>query len=300
MTADVNLVVTSEDVYETIRGHYSSRDVSLSAGERALTIDGLSITFRASPTGSAVRPDQGAKMAYMDQDYARLRDWSQYGWRTVWLNLRGELAPDTLPVQDVDIHALDALYRVSSHFNKPSLRQCLAWLDQWDVPENIRQHVTAVAWCAYVLAVLMRNQGVILDPVLAHRGGLLHDIDKIQTLRQTQAHGEAGAEFLEEQGYPETAAIVRGHIMHKILEPHSNDRPWETKLVYFADKLIEGERIVPFDVRMKALTQRYPRYRESMRRAESFVWALSEKICSILSISSHEILISTLVELQNY
>ena len=67
------------------------------------------------------------------------------------------------------------------------------------------------------------------------------------------SHGQVGASFIEAQGYPEIAEIVRGHILHTILDPKSDDRPWEVKLVYFCDKLTEGDRIVTLEERFTAL-----------------------------------------------
>ena len=76
-------------------------------------------------------------------------------------------------------------------------------------------------------------------------------------------------------------------------------RTWESKLVFFCDKLAEEDRIVPFDVRLEALKQRYPDFVGMMNTVELDVWALSNEICSILSISSHEKLIEKLLRLQN-
>lgn len=301
MTPDVNLVVTSKSLFNEIRRYHASRGTVRFEDASTLSLDGLKVDYQDSSLIAINNHSQNnGTIAFMDTEYSRLRMWSQQGRRTVWLNQKGSLSAHTMPVQDVDLSSLNDLSRVPSQLKKPTLSQCLAWWEEWEVPENVRRHVTVVAWCAYLMAVLMRNKGIDLDPVLAHRGGLLHDIDKITTLNQQGAHGEAGADFLEAQGYPDISAIVRGHIMHKILAPNADDRPWEVKLVFFADKLVEGDRIVPFDFRLKNLMGRYPGYSDAMRRAESSIWELSEKICSILSISSHEILISTLIELQNY
>lgn len=301
MGPDCKLVVTSKELFDEIMGYYTARGIALAEDEKPLTVGGLKIELQTTDLTNMVDGSRHDSMiVFMDTEYTRLRKWSQHGWRTVWLNREGSLSPDTLPVQDVDLRSLDKLSQVPSLLTKPTLSQCLAWWEEWRMPDNVQQHVTAVAWCAYVLAVLMRNRGIDLDPVLTHRGGLLHDIDKIQTLKQDGSHGEAGADFLEALSFQDVSAIVRGHIMHKILEPNADDRPWEVKLVFFADKLVEGDRIVPFDVRLEKLMGRYPGYSDAMRRAESSIWKLSEMICSILSISSHEILISTLVELQNY
>ena len=105
--------------------------------------------------------------------------------------------------------------------------------------------------------------------------------------------------FLEDQGYPALAEIVREHIMSTILHPKGDERPWEVKLVYYCDKLVEDEALVPFDKRLSALFSRYPQYRETMGRAAGPVRQLGDQICAILSIPGHEKLISNLIELQN-
>jgi len=237
--------------------------------------------------------------AFLDTQYGVLKEAAVQGWQTAWFNPQGEIAPEGMPVQDLDLIDLASLLETGPALAaKPSLAQCLDWWEDWEVPGNIRAHSKTVARSAYLLAVLMRRQGIPLDPILAHRGGLLHDIDKIETLKQASAHGQVGADFLQEQGYTAMAEIVREHIMSTILDPHADDRRWEVKLVYFCDKLVEGDQLVPFDARLDALFERYPHYHETMARAAGSVRALSDQICSILSIPSHENLISTLVELQ--
>jgi putative nucleotidyltransferase with HDIG domain len=178
--------------------------------------------------------------------------------------------------------------------NKPTLQQCFDWWDEWEVPENIRQHSTVVARAAYLLAVMLRSSGEDVDPILAHRGGMLHDIDKIQTLELTGAHGALGADFIHKQGFPEVGRMVKGHIMSTILEAHFDERGWENKLVFFCDKLVEGNKLVPFNERLNHLYERYPRYQEMMKKSEASVWALSKEICAILDLGEHEDLIDIL------
>jgi len=133
-----------------------------------------------------------------------------------------------------------------------------------------------------------------IDPILTHRGGLLHDLDKIETLRLSGAHGKKAAAFIEKKGYPEAAVIVREHIMSTILNPNADNRSWEVKLVFFCDKLAEGDQLVPFNQRLTALYERYPGYRNIMQQAEGPIWQMSDQICSILSIPNHESLIAML------
>jgi hypothetical protein len=238
--------------------------------------------------------------AWLDDDLDRLKTIAARGGRTLWYNPNSALAPDLLPVHDGEIVKMDDLAAIAAMLTKPTLKTCAEWMADWGLPVNIRSHVHLVARLAYGLGVMLRGQGQQVDPILAHRGGLLHDLDKLLTLDGTQRHGEPAAAFLRAQGHPDLAEIVRGHILGSVLEGQRDLRTWEAKLVFFCDKLVEQEQIVPFDERLRALKARYPEFREVMARAEPHVWALNDQICSILSIPSHENLISTLQELQNY
>ena len=237
---------------------------------------------------------------FVDKHYEAIQRAVGLGWRTAWYNPHGGISPERDPIQDVDLINLDSLPQVGIELDKkPSLAECLTWWEEWKVPENIRAHSRTVGRSAYHLAVMLRNKGLCVDPILVHRGGLLHDIDKIDTLKQSGGHGRMGADFLEAQGYPALAEIVQEHIMSTILHPGAADRAWEVKLVYFTDKLVEGDRLVSFERRLEALYERYPHYQETMEQAAGPVRALSDQICSILSIPTHENLISILIKLQN-
>ncbi len=231
---------------------------------------------------------------YLDDDYDRLQAAARSSLKTIWFNPAGEVIDSGMPQHDLEIRDYTDLLDVSSLQNKPKLAQCLAWLDEWEVPGNVRAHSAVVARSAYVLAVMMRNRGVSVDPVLTHRGGLLHDIDKIATLKLDGAHGRMGAEFLDAQGYPRLAEILREHIMTRVMRPEAKDWGWEVKLVFFCDKLVEGNGLVTFDQRLDALKIRYPYYIEKMERAESAIWDLSDEICEILEIPSHAGLVEML------
>ncbi len=232
--------------------------------------------------------------AFLDDRYDFLKDVSDPWIKTIWYNPGGEIVGEGMPIQDLDISHFEELKEVKTLLHKPSLTDCLAWWDEWNLPDNIRRHSSIVARSAYVLAVKMRHLGIAVDPILAHRAGLLHDIDKIDTLKKSGAHGKVGADFLAGQGFPEIAKIVREHIMSTILHPDAVRRSWENKLVFFCDKLVEGDNLVSFDERLAALKIRYPDYVKTMERAESAIWALSDEICEILGISSHVGLIEML------
>ncbi len=298
MPAKQDLWLTSEAIYREAVGLFAGQDQAEPPPGRMVCANGLALNLVDVVEHL---PEPNRQAAFLGDRYDELKAAAARGWRTAWVNPGGAFAPEGLPVQDVDLLGLAQLPEIGPALkSKPSLAQCLDWWAAWDVPENVRRHSRTVAQSAYHLAVMLRNTGVQLDPILTQRGGLLHDIDKISTLKQTGAHGQAGADFLDAQGYPALAQIVREHIMSSILHPGAEGQSWEVKLVYFCDKLVEGDQLVPFDQRLGALFERYPHYRETMARAAAHVWALGDQICSILSIPNHEKLIFTLSELHNY
>jgi putative hydrolase of the HAD superfamily len=249
------------------------------------------------PWGAHSLAEAPADRVYLDRAYPHLQDRTSKAWRTAWLNPDGRLVAH--PAHDLDLISLAGLTAQLEGRHAPGLQICESWREAWSLPQNIRQHADRVAWLAYALAVALRQKGKIVDPILAHRGGLLHDLDKIDTLDEGHLHGMRGAAFVEDQGFPVLAGIIRNHVLRMDLSSKINDWSWEEKLVFFCDKLIEGDRLVPFPVRLSALKKRYPASQKVLTASEPVVFRLSDELCSILSISGHEKLISWLDNLQN-
>jgi len=292
MQHDIRILTRSLSLYRNV---YLAFEGELPVPELFAIGNGIRIEFiKDGIDGIAFEDSPGDVRAYLDDDYERLYAAAQSSLQTIWFNPAGVLVADDFPLHDAEIRDISELININSSLHKPSLAQCLAWLDEWEVPGNVRAHSAVVARSAYILAVMMRNRGVLVDPVLTHLGGLLHDIDKIATLKMDGAHGQMGAEFLDAQGYPCLAEILREHIMTRVMRPEARDWGWEVRLVFFCDKLVEGDQIVPFDQRLDALKIRYPYYVEKMERAESAIWNLSDEICEILDIPSHAGLIEML------
>jgi len=305
MRVDLNLLLLSKDLYQDVVQHFSSQEHPEKTVRMVNFPNGLRVELLNGRTAISQWADMQAgssnkaQIAFLDDRYPVLETFLAHGIKAIWYNPRGEMAPEPLPVQDLDILSFDELLEDLSSLRIPTLSQCLTWWDEWELLENVRQHSYTVSRAAYQLAIMMRNKGLEIDPILTHRGGLLHDLDKIETLRSSGAHGKKAAAFIEKKGYPEVAVIVREHIMSTILNPNADNRSWEVKLVYFCDKLAEGDQLVPFNQRLSALYERYPDYRNIMQQAEGPIWLMSDQICSILSIPNHESLIAMLKGLQN-
>ena len=230
----------------------------------------------------------------VDEKYEKLQDWADAPCKTIWINRNNVIHSIQLPSHDCELERISQIEEILNIDQSPSLSQCLKWWEEWSLPANVRCHVTKVAWAAYALALMLRAKGIKVNPILTHRGGLLHDLDKIKTIKMVNSHGNIGALFLEAQGYPGVAEIIREHILHTILDPTADTRPWEVKLVYFCDKLAESDRIVPLEERFTALGKRYPAYMKEMDQAKVHVWRLNNEICSILSIPDNDHLVSLL------
>lgn len=112
------------------------------------------------------------------------------------------------------------------------------------MPEPVRRHSAAVATVAARLADALGASGVALDRSLVAAAALLHDVAK-----GTPQHARAGAQLLRRLGYPRVASVVARHMDLSLaaVEPAS-----EAALVYLADKLVRGERLIDLAERERA------------------------------------------------
>jgi putative hydrolase of the HAD superfamily len=169
----------------------------------------------------------------------------------------------------------------------PNPQTCQVWCLEQGATFELLQHVRLVAAIAYQLAVWLQNQGAPVDPILAQRGGLLHDLTKISTRKlATEAdHGAVGASLLRERGLPALAEIAARHTISS-LGTELAPRSWEEKLVYFADRLAEGSRAVNLQERLDALSRRYPSYANRIQQMLGPITALQSEIASAALIPS--------------
>lgn len=217
---------------------------------------------------------------------------SRAGWRAVWLNPEARLAPGLNPLQDAEIQNLAELPGIIGGLNLPSPATALTWLQEQGTSCTLLMHVQMVAALAYYLTVELRRLGERVDPVLAHRGGLLHDVAKLSAIKAPGKpdHGQAAAEFLLRRDQPVLAEVARRHLLFCIADPARAPRTWEEKLVYFADKLVDGGGLATIQSRLKAFKLRYPDDAERISRIEPAVLAMQETIAGRLGWNPDEML----------
>jgi probable phosphoglycerate mutase len=80
-------------------------------------------------------------------------------------------------------------------------------------------------------------------------GALLHD-----AAHGEARHADAGADLIDGMGYPRVAAVVRPHVR---LGERVAEVPDEAQVVYLADKLVLGTRVVGLEARFAVRLERF-------------------------------------------
>ncbi len=203
------------------------------------------------------------------------------GWKTIWFNPSGLLSIGHLPLQDMEIRNLKEIPGVLSHPFLPDVQTCLGWYMQLGATHTLLSHVQNVAAIAYQIGLWLEQSGMVISPLLAHRGGLTHDLSKLQE-KSEKNHAVLAAEFLESKKQLKLAEIARRHLIGDLTSDETKPRTWEEKIVNYADKLSEGNTIVAMDERLEALQRRYPDFASKIKKNTPFVKALENEIVTAL------------------
>ena len=121
-----------------------------------------------------------------------------------------------------------------------------------EVGENTKVlgHSRLVAVVAERLGIELSQAGNSLNSQLLWAAGCLHDIAKGRA-----GHAQAGADILRELGWPAIAELVEWHMDVPVSE---GVQVTPAEVLYLADKLTEGNRVVGLTRRFAAVAERYP------------------------------------------
>ena len=160
----------------------------------------------------------------------------------------------------------------------PTEEECLALWDLAETHEQARLHCRTVQAGVVALGMALLQKGFTLDVERLATAALLHDLRKGHP-----SHAEQGAAFLEEQGYPRIAPLVRHHM--ELPEKLPPETTLEEEILYCVDKLVEGVAYMPLEKRREqkqACFQGRPKALEAMerkmQRAEKIQESLEEKL----------------------
>jgi len=181
--------------------------------------------------------------------------------------------PDEGIRRDMDTpEELAGIRELAIHREIPSLRECEAILAERRTDMRAVRHSRVVAQVAYRITAALANGGVPVEPLLARAGGLLHDLAKGEP-----SHATAGAQILRDLELGEVADVVALHTDYQFTE----ERLDEAAIVYLADKLVSGEKVV-------TLAERFHGSLESFRENPIALAAASQRRAAAEAIA-HEV-----------
>jgi CTP:molybdopterin cytidylyltransferase MocA len=153
----------------------------------------------------------------------------------------------------LDMDTLDdykLLQKKVERLNIPSPEECRALMENvLSVAEQIIRHGRAVARVAARLGRELNQSGCSLDIPLLTAAGLLHDLAKGEP-----DHAAAGARLLRDLGFEAVGELVASHMDISISE---GDEISACEVLYLADKLSRGERLLPLAERFRYKLERY-------------------------------------------
>ncbi len=243
--------------------------------------------FRAVERFLHTAPDQ---LMMIGDDYRKdiLPAWHA-GWLTLWYNPTNQLAEAHLPMQHYECSDLLELPSLLQQEPLPSLQTCLAWYLQQRATHTLLEHVQTVSAAAYQMAVWLKDSEPDVNPLLAHRGGYLHDLAKLIETQEIN-HAQLAEALLNEYQQPALAKIAGRHLMGDLRSSATRPATWEEKLVHYADKLAEGSSLVSLGERLTALKGRYPQFMDKIDQNRSLIETLELEIATALHRTPNELL----------
>jgi putative nucleotidyltransferase with HDIG domain len=171
----------------------------------------------------------------------------------------------------------------------PDLSIAETWLAEHGVRDNLLAHCRLVAAIAEHLALRLQAAGEPVDPILAHRAGLLHDIAKHTAKGTGVSHEMLGAQILRELGQPGLADIVERHAMWAPVSEGRRPETWEQKLVYYADRVAMPPKVAPIAERFADVGRRRPELSEVLAAYEAAAHAQEREIAGRLGLTTDEL-----------
>jgi uncharacterized protein len=166
----------------------------------------------------------------------------------------------------------------------PSAQKALNFLSDCGCSEHVIAHCKAVSALAVKFAEACKKRGHYIDVELVEVGALLHDIGRSKT--HGINHSIVGVKIAESLDLPKSiVSIIGRHIGGGITAKEAKELGWpvknylpttlEEKIVTYADKLIEGCRVVPIaktlDKFAKELGENHPAIDRIIRLHEELV-----------------------------
>lgn len=159
----------------------------------------------------------------------------------------------------------------------PSEEKCLKILLEEGVNKNVLRHVLRVSEVAKDLASKVKSKEYDVDEELVTAGALLHDIGRAVT--HDVSHGVIGGQILRRRNLDERLArIVERHVGGGISSEEAVKlklgsmslvpETLEEKIVCYADKLVDRDRIIEFSETLKYFAEKLGAEHPAIKRLE--------------------------------
>ena len=199
----------------------------------------------------------------------------------------------------------------------PTRNQCLAYFDQYHVPDNIKRHCLYVERVAVFLAKqlneknLNKNHNININLELVSCAALMHDLFKVVVIDELKANehyhpepysedeistwkklrekylgmyeSEVAYEIFKDE-FPKLALTVKN-----ASDPANSNKNWTELIVHYADWRITGEKIIILEKRLEYLKERYPRDDDGWDRYAKVVMGDESKIFNRLDFTPEEL-----------
>ena len=166
----------------------------------------------------------------------------------------------------------------------PARGECLRILQEHRVEGPGLEHALVVARTAGRIAECLNSRGYGLHLGAVVAASLLHDIAK-----GDKEHARKGSELVARLGYPEVADIIASHMA---LGPQQQEQVNEATIVYLADKLVSGSRVVTLEEKLQGRLDRLgdEAARQGARARMGHAMAIRKKVEAIVGLELEDML----------
>lgn len=165
----------------------------------------------------------------------------------------------------------------------PTYNECLSILYKYKVSDNVACHGRAVAAIARRLAELLNRAGLNLNIEMVVAGGLLHDLAKSKP-----NHPKRGERVVRSMGFSSIGGIIASHMDLELADEYVID---EAAVVFLADKLVQGDRLVSLAERFRLALDKFaasPEIIDSVLNRRRTAEAIWDRAAGLVGSSSLE------------
>ena len=151
--------------------------------------------------------------------------------------------------------------------------------------EIVMQHTFQVRKIANFLAKKISEKNLRVDLNLVDRAALMHDFVKLHGIVKDRRHTLESEKIMSEKGFSEFGEVLKHHGLDEVLNFDENTL-LESKIVWYADKRVNHDKIVSLEERYEYLKERYGTMsKEKMKEIISTEQAAKELEKEILELA---------------